>query len=470
MVTYPLILTATASLFSEAHDTSSVTSLGNSQNEAEEPKTPVSEAPSRTVSIGSDSDTIVTGLAGDQGGFECAPLLRGPGHSQHVSDESQHDSTIDDTRPPHVGPTETLAPINGITRSSSPKSDSPGGRPPLLRITTSPPLDPRSSDGPGTTYFTPDASREVKVSRTFNSAATVRVEFSSPNSGPQDVADTDHRVVDVQPAPGRVRSKHSLSIRPLEPPRRRGSGKRPNADPSWETIGVEPRHGLRIPLAPPSRNTQGFSHLRESERQRYSTFSFPSSSFDEFRGDAGPSQRIPGAETPTIPIPGHESGSRRPRSKLSTRDEGNDIGADREAGFPRSGTKRVVPGWGGTEGVNEGRREEKGKERGDRSHTPTPTGNVPTSSEVEDLNLTPVSPMRRGLGYTTQDAVSILIQRPDPSFVKLVLTKLGVPKSSQLLRSSSRSKRKNARSPKPEPTKRDVKAVIKNILRGHKGG
>lgn len=451
------LLTSPASLLSEIHGASSVTSIGNSQIDAEEPKSPVSEAPSRTISIGSDSDTV----ADDQGAFEPAPS-----HFQHVSDESQRGPTIDDTQPPHADSTETPAPINGTTRPPSPISDSPGVRPPPLRITTNPPLEPRSSGFPGTTYFTP----EVRVSRTFNSAATVQVEFSDPNSASQDVGDTDHKVVDVQPASGRVRSRHLLSIPPLEPPRRRGSGRRPNTDSSWETIGVEPRHGLRIPLAPPSRNSQGFSHLQE--RLRDSTFSFSSSPFDEFRSDAGPSQRIPEAEIPTILIQGRESGSRQPRSRSPSRDEGTDIG-DREAAFPRSGTKRAVPRWGSTKGTSEGRQEEKGKERGDRSYTPTPTANIPTSNEVEDpswdLNLTPVSPARSGMWYTTQDAVSILVQRPDPSFFKSVLTKLGVPESSQLLRSSLPLKRSNSHSSKLDSNMRNAKAAFKGIFGGHKG-
>lgn len=399
--------------------------------------------------------------------------LQGPGHSQHVSDESQQDPTIRDTRPSRVGPTETLALINGIPRSSSPLSDSPGGRPPLLRITTSPPLQTRSSGGPGTAYFTPGASREVRDSRTFDSAATVRVEFSDPNSGSQNVAKTDHKVVDVQPAPEWVRSKHLLSIRPLEPPRRKGSGRRSNAGPDSVMADVEPRHGLRIPLAPPSRSSPGFSYMQELERQRDSTFSFSSSPFDQFRGDTGPSRRIPEVENPTIPIPGRESGSRQTRSKLPSRDEGSDVVSGGEAAFPRSGTKRVVPGWGDTKGMSEGRHEEKGKERGDCSYQPTTT----VSDEVEapswDQNSLPVSPTRPTMGYTTQDAVSILVQRSDPSFVKLLLTK--VRGSSQLVRPplllnrAPSPARKNERSSKPEPNKGGVRATFKSIFGSHKG-
>ena len=455
-------------IFSSGTDANSVTSFGNSQIGAEEPKPPVSEALSRTVSNWSDSDTVVTDFADDQGALGRTPLLPGPGHFQRVSDDNKHGPTIHDTQSSHVDPTEIPASARGTAHPISHVADPPGGRPLPLRIMTDPPLGSRSSDDTGTTYFTPGASREVRDSRTFDSSATIRVGFSGLNPGSRDAAHTDRSVVDVQPTSGRVRSKRLLSIRPLEPPRRGGSGKRLNTDPSSETISVEPRHGLRIPLAPPSWNGQGFSNSREPERQRDPTFSSPSSPLDEVRGKAGPPQRIPEAETSIIPIPGHEFGSRQPRSKLPSRDEGSDIGGGGEAAFPRSGMK-VAPGWGGTEGMSEGRREEKGKERGDRSYTPTPTDNVSVSNEVEDphrdRNLAPVSPTRR---VATQDAVSIMAQRPDPSFVKLVLTKLGVPESSQLLHSSSLSKRKNARSSNPEQNKRDVKTVIKNIFGGHK--
>ena len=458
-------------IFSHGTDTSSVTSFGNSQIGVEEPKPPVSEALSRTVSNWSDSDTVVTDFADDQGALGRTPLLPAPGHFQRVSDDNKHDPTIHDTRSSHVDPTEIPASARGTTHPISHVADPPGGRPLPLRIMTDPPLGSRSSDDTGTTYFTPGASREVRDSRTFDSSATIRVGFSGLNPGSRDAAHTDRSVVGVQPTSGRVRSKRLLSIRPLEPPRRRRSSRRSNTDPSSETTSVEPRHGLRIPLAPPSRNGQGSSYSREPERRRDSTLSFSSSPFDEFRSGAGPSQRIPEAEISTAPIPGRETGFRHPESKPPGRNERNDIGGDREAAFPRSGMKRAVPEWGGIEGMNEGRREEEGKERGDRSYTPILTDNASISSEVEDLpwdlNLTPVSPTRPGVGYTAQDAVSILLQRPDPSFVKLVLTKLGVPKSSQL-RSSSLSKRKNLQSSKPEQNKRDVKTVIKNIFGGHK--
>lgn len=369
----------------------------------------------------------------------------------------------------------TPTPDKGITHPSSHLPDSSGRRPRLPRIMTNPPLEPRSSDGPRTQYFTPGASGEARDSRTFNSAVGVQVVYSRSGLGSQDVAGHARRVLDVrQPAAERMKSKHSFPTRPPEPPQRKGSSRQPDTDPGLETSDVRPRHGLRMSLVPPSQTTKGFSHLREPERQRDSTFSYSSSPFDEFRSDAGPSQTVPDAGNPTIPIPGRESGSRRPRPH---RGEVNDVGGDRGAAFPRFGMRRVVPGWGGGEDADEREHKEKGEERGNRSYLPTPTG--PASNEAEDpsrdRNLTPVSPMRPAMGYTTQDAVSILIQRRGPSFVKQMLTKLGVHESSQFLRSLSPSKRATSRArkgappPIPESNKRDVKTSIMSIFGGHKG-
>ena len=368
MAAYSHLPAAAASLFSETHDVSPLTSPGNSQIRGEGPKSPVSDAPSRMVSNSSDSSMIVTDSTDDLAVSGPARFLRGPGHFQRVYDRNQHDPTIYDTQSPHVNPTVAPATAQGITRSPSPRSNLPEGRRRFLRITTHPPLGSGNPDGP---------RGEVGESRVFDSAAGIRVVLSGADSGSRDVAGPTRKVVDVQLAAG------------------------------WEGT-------------------------------RDSTFSFSSSPFDEFRRDAGPSQGITEGETSTIPVPGHGSGS-HPRPKFPGR---GGMGDDRKAAFPRSGVRRVVPGWG----TSEGECREKGKEGGDRSHLRIPTDHAPVSNEVEDQSrdwtLTPVSPTQQGMRFTTQDAVSILIRRsrPSPSFVEQLLTKFGVRKPPQL-RPSLPSKR-----------------------------
>ena len=113
---------------------------------------------------------------------------------------------------------------------------------------------------------------------------------------------------------------------------------------------------------------------------------------DEPRNDAGPSQGILEAETSTTPIPGHKPGSQS-RPKVPDRGEGSGIGA----AFPRSGIRRMVPGWG----TSEGKLREKEKGGGNHSYLPIPTDRVTVSNKVEDQsrdrNLTPVSLTQQGI-------------------------------------------------------------------------
>jgi hypothetical protein len=432
-------LNAAGSLFSnETRNASPITSPGHSQIIAEVSKPPVSEAPSRTVSNGNDSATIVTDSEDDQADSGHAqerrrvagPLPWGPGPFQHVHDGDQHDPTIHDTPSPHER------------------------KPRLPRINTNPPLESRNSD---TVSSTPGPSGEAGGGQLFNSAIGIQVAYSRSGSGSQDVPGPAHRVVGVHQLAGkRVKSKHPFPIQPLELPRRK------------QSTNVESRHGLRIPLAPPSQNARGNSNLREPERPRNSTLSWSSSPFNEFQIGADLSERIPEAKPSSIL--GRESGSQR-RTKVPGRDQGSDIGSSKETVFPRRKGKRIVPKWDGGEGMSEERYEEmemekgeededeededegegekedegkgekeKEKEKGNSSRLSIDYVSVPSEADDQprDQNLAPVGSTQPEVGYTTQDAIVTVIRRssPNPSIAAQLLTKLGVRKTSQLLRRS----------------------------------
>ena len=130
------------------------------------------------------------------------------------------------------------------------------------------------------------------------------------------------------------------------------------------------------------------------------------------------------------------------RDSFPSRDEGKDTRSDRVATFPRMGGKRVVPGWGASEGTDERKRKETGEERSEHLHPPVST--PPVSNEVKDpswgLNSTPVSPTRPGTWYMAQDNILKVVQRLKPStFIRRLLVKLGVRKYARLPRSSSPS-------------------------------
>ena len=130
-MTAHFLFLAAASLFSaETQDVIHVTTPGNSQVGAE-PKPPVSEVSSWTISDRSGSSTIVTDSADDLAAFEHAReqgrvarlLPQDPSPSHRDNGESQHDPTTDDT--PHVD----LSPVPdpGAPRPSSLRPDPPGG-------------------------------------------------------------------------------------------------------------------------------------------------------------------------------------------------------------------------------------------------------------------------------------------------------------------------------------------------------
>ena len=157
---------------------------------------------------------------------------------------------------------------------------------------------------------------------------------------------------------------------------------------------------------------------------------------DKPRNDAGPSQGILEAETSTTPIPGPEPGP-QPRFGVPDRGGEGDIGV----APPRSGMRRIVPGWG----TSEGKSREKGRGGGNRPYLPIPSDYLTPSNKVEGRVPTPVSPTQQGMRYTTQDGILILIQRSRsrPSFERL-FSKLSVRNPSQLRSSpqpgSSRAK------------------------------
>ena len=373
---------AAASVFSETNNVSPVTSPGNSHIRGEEQKPPLSEAPSRTVSNRSDSSIIVTDSADDQASFGHHFPLQGPGPFQYIHGEDQHDPTIHDTQSPHVGPTVAPAQSQVVTRPASPRSDLPSGRPRPTRVTTHPQLGSGNPNAPRSVCFTPGAVDKFSDDRTFDSTA-----LSGPNPGFPNVTGPARRVADLRPAVQRVGAKRSVSIQPVEPPRRTRASLRP----STGIAEVKPRHGLSVLLKPPSQSTQGGLHTRVPGRPRDSTSGFSASQSNEFRSAAGPSKGTLEAETSTATVPGHDSGS-RPGSGFPGRRGGIDTGSGREAAFPRLGIRRVVPEWGG-----DGKHGERGMEGSDRTQLPIPIERVPVSSKValypRNQGLTPVSPI-----------------------------------------------------------------------------
>ena len=122
MGVHSFLVTAASFFPAEIQDVSPFTSPGNShiRVEAEEPKPPVSEMPSWTISERGDSSVNVADSTDDLGAFEHAqrqgrvssPLPRDLGPLRHVYGKNHHDPNIDDT--PHVNltsipPKELLA-------------------------------------------------------------------------------------------------------------------------------------------------------------------------------------------------------------------------------------------------------------------------------------------------------------------------------------------------------------------------
>lgn len=364
-------------------DSSTITSPGNSQIRSEEQKPPESETPSPASNI-SGSTTIIANSADDLGtsgraryqGAVINPLRRGLVLPQYDYD----DPTIYDTS--HVDLTQV--PAQGPSRPS-PFSD-PLGVKPRLQITTVAPVTSRNSNSPGTSFYTPGGSGEVVERRPFDSAAAIRVIYSSSGSRPRDSVGPFRRVVDVLQQ-GSNKYNFPIQRTPVSP-----------SNP--KATGAPSRYGFRRSLQP----------LRNSvSSPRY----------------------VSGADASIIP--GHEF-ELQPRSRLTGPDEREDVGTSRDTSiFPRKNGKRVMPSW---EGTAESERAKKGQERDDCSHISNSTDYVSVSGEVEessrDKTPTTVSTIQ-GVRYTPGDAVSIVIQRalPESSPFRYVLRKLGLRKLSQ---------------------------------------
>ena len=363
-------------------DVSPFTSPGNSRVGAEEPKPPVSETPSRTISKRSDSLAVVTNPTDDPAAFEHAqkqgrvssPLPRDPDPLQLDYDKNQHDPTISDT--PHVD--LILEPAQGVPRSSPPRPDPSRGIPSLAKILTNMQLESKDSGSSGTAFYTPGQSGEVVDRRPFDSAVNIQIE---PSSCSQAVGGPTRGVVDPHKPVNKWKSKYQFPTQ--APPSPRSGSK---------TTDDAPRHGLRMSLTRPS-------HVRE--RGGDSTISFTSSPFDEFQKDASPFRRISEANVHTIP--GRESGP-RPKSKLSAGSGGSDAQGNNM--FPRQKGKRMVPRWKGSEGRSEEGRSGRGKEGDDRSsfsnsadYVSVPSGDAEGRSWNQ--NPTQVSSTRSWMRYTT---------------------------------------------------------------------
>jgi len=378
-----ILLITAASLFSaETQDVSPFTSPGNSHIRAE-PKPPVSETPSCTISDRDDSSANVADSANDPAAFEhtrrqeraSSPLPRDLCPLQHGYDmnQHQHDPVIDDT--PHVDLTPMSA--QGAPHSSAPLPDPSGRKPTLHRIQTNTKLETKNSDSsPGTAFYTPGASGEVVERNLFDSAVNIRAVYSSGSSSRS--RNAAGRVVEVCQPTNEWKSKYQFPTQALH-------SSRTNSNTTEDTPG----YGLRTSWARLSQAT--------GERGRDSAFSFSSSPFDEFRRDADSSRRI--SEVNTSTFTGSGSGS-RPKSKLLAGDEGNDIQGSKKIMLPGKKGERMVPKLDGGED-----RQGKGKEGDDHSCISASAEYISVSKEVEEhprvQEPIPVSPTRLVMRYTT---------------------------------------------------------------------
>jgi hypothetical protein len=337
-------------LFStETQDISPITSPGNSQIRAEEPKPPGSETPFRTASNTSESTPIVADPIDDIAptpgltkgkGRAIDPLRWPPAFPQHDHDENQHDPIIYDT--PHVDLTMGASyPL--FTRSE------PFVGKPRLQITTGAPLESRNSDSPGTAFYTPGGSGEGMDKRPFDSAVAIRVVYSRSNSRPRDVGALARRVLNVRQ---QLYTKYQFPVqRTLV------------AGADLNTGEVPPRHGLNMSLVRPPRNE-------------------PSSP-----------RSISGTTTP-----GHDSGFWS-GSGLASPDMRGDVGTSKEKSiFPRRQGKRAVPEWNGSKDAGHGGRIREGV-RDDHSSISASTDYVSVSGDIEENPQDTTSPVSfPGLG------------------------------------------------------------------------
>lgn len=386
------LLVTAASLFSaETQDVSPFTSPGNSHIRAEEPKPPVFETPSWTISDRGDSSANVADSANDLAAFEhtrrqgraFSPLPRdlGPLQRSYDMNQHQHDPVFDDT--PHADLTPMSA--QGTPHSSASLPDPSGRKPTLHKIQTNTQLETKNSDSsPGTAFYTPGASGEIVERNLFDSAVNIRAVYSSGSSSrSRNVAGGTGRVVEVCQPTNEWKSKYQFPTQALHSPRT-------NSNTTEDTPG----YGSRTSWARLSQVT--------GERRRDSAFSFSSSPFDEFRRDADSSRRI--SEVNTSTFTGWGSGP-RPKSKLSAGGEGDGIQGSKKITFPGKKGERMVPKLdGGEDGDGEDRRG-KGKEGDDHSCISASAEYVSVSREIEEhprvQDQTPVSPAQLVTRYTT---------------------------------------------------------------------
>ena len=349
MIAHSPLLVDAASLFSaETQDVSPFTTPGNTQIRTEEPKPPVSETSSWTISDWCDSSANVADSADDPATFEHAgkqgrvssPLVRDLGPLQHNYDKNQRNPVIDDTL--HVN--RTAVPVQGIPRSPSPRPDPSGKKPTLSKILTNTRFESRGSDSAETAFYTPGGNVEVVDRKPFDSAMNIRVVYSGSSSRSQNViGGPDRGVVEV--------------CQPMD---------------EWRSKYQFPTQALQL-LRSDSKIAED---TPRQERRSDSTLGFPPSPSDEFQRDADLSSHISEVNTPTTV--GLES---RPKSKLPTRDEGNNIQGGKRAVFPKQ------------------------KERDDHSCASASTEYVSVSKEVEEhsqsQDSTRVSSARPVIRHTT---------------------------------------------------------------------
>jgi hypothetical protein len=228
----------------------------------------------------------------------------------------------------------------------------------------------------------------------FDSAMNVQVVYSRSSPRPWNVTGGPGRgVLEVRQPMDKLKSMYQFPTQASQVPRS-----------NLKMADDTPGRGLRMSSTQPPQFTR--------ERRDDSTFSFSSSPFDEFRRDAGPSRRISEANTSTIL--GSGSGS-RPKSKLSTGDEVNDIQGSNGSVLPQQ------------------------KERDGHPHMSPSIACVSVSNEIEERprgqDSIPVSPARSVMRYTTYGDVLVLMQPPsiNPTIMERMLTKI-VRKSSQRFR------------------------------------
>ncbi|KAF9792049.1 hypothetical protein BJ322DRAFT_8617 [Thelephora terrestris] len=314
-----------------------------------------------TTIVADSTDDLGTSSRARNQGWVAIPRGHGPVFPQHDYDDIELEPTIYDTS--HVDLTQV--PAQGPPRPGPPRGK------PRLQITTIAPVRSRNSNSPGTAFYTPGGSGEVVDRRPFDSAAAIRVIYSTSSSRPSDSAGPFRRVVrDV--LQGSARYQFPIQRTPVS-----------RSDPR-ATTDAPPRHGFRTSFLRPPRNV------------------------------AGSPRFFSGASASTTP--GHESGLSS-GSRLASLDEREDVGTSRDASiFPRMGGRRVVPSCDGGDGTAEDERTKKGKETDDWSHMSSSTDYVDVVEESsQGKTPTSANTVRAGLRRKSGASASTTPGSRDPS-------------------------------------------------------